>query len=176
MKDFIFKTVFCPPDDNGNHDDDSGAGVWLSCPECTDCCAEVENTEGRQEGESEGETQPGGMFIIYFTGKESIMWRCGERRMRRGEHRGEKEGADTLDRTQKHSVTLSGPHKYTHTRMPVFWQVPKGPAASIHTPSHLILFMLSPTLNTFPAFSSAWHGGFVVFYSSLHLNHRYVYT
>lgn len=71
-------------------------------------------------------------------------------------HEGEKEGADTVGRTQKHSVTLSGPHKYTHThtRMPVFWQVPKGPAASIYNP-HLILFMLSPTLNTLSLFSSA---------------------
>lgn len=68
-------------------------------------------------------------------------------------HEGEGEGADIHDRTQKHSVTLSRPHKYTH--MPVFWQAPKGPAGSIHTPSHLILFMVSPTLNTFPPFSSA---------------------
>ncbi len=74
--------------------------------------------------------------------------------MRRGGHKGEKEGADTIDRPQKHSVTLSG-HTNAHTYMPVFWQAPKGPAASIHTPSHLTLFMLSSTLNTFPLFSSA---------------------
>ena len=94
------------------------------------------------------------MFIIYFSEKESSsgLGAERERRVRMGGV-GEKEGADTLDRTQTRSVTLSGPHTHTHT--PVFWQAPKGPAASIHTLSHLILFMLSPTLNTFPLFSSA---------------------
>lgn len=52
MKDF--KTVLWPPDDNGNHDDDSGGGVWLACPDCTYSFAEAQNTEARQQGESEG--------------------------------------------------------------------------------------------------------------------------
>ena len=50
MKDFIFKAVLWPPDDNGNHDDDGdgddddddgGGGVSLPGPDCTACCTEV---------------------------------------------------------------------------------------------------------------------------------------
>lgn len=96
------------------------------------------------------------MFIIYFSRKGSKTWRCGESWIGGG-HEGEKEGRDSLGRTQEHSVTLSHSLRATqiHMFMPVFWQGSKGPADSIYVLSHLIVFMLSPPhTHTFTHFCS----------------------
>lgn len=75
-------------------------------------------------------------------------------------HEGEEESADTVHRTQNHSG-----HTKRQTYLPVFWQAPKYPAASIHTPFHLFLFLSPPppTLNTFPLFFFFLHS--LSFYS-----------
>lgn len=84
MRDFIFKTVFWPPDDNGDHDDDSGGGVWLPRPDCywlQNGCTLVSgpNTEHRQEREEVKEDTTMRHVYHLFSKKESKMWRCGEK-------------------------------------------------------------------------------------------------
>ena len=116
----LFLTLcFWPPDDNGNHDDDDddgdggggGGGVWLPCPDCTDCCVEVQNTEGGREGKWR-EMQLGGMFIIYFSEKESSSGLGAERET------GENGGGGWEGRRRyswPHTDTLSHSLRATHT-------------------------------------------------------------